>query len=122
MRLPEQWVGDFSVSVRDAEYVCNLLPFRWKYSPLQCQKLVYNVVRTAIWWLPVLFFMYLDNILIVGSRRFVRKVVCRAKHRHQKVGFIISKKSETEPARRLDFVRLIFDLESGTLENRQGML
>ena len=60
----------------------------------------------------MLFFVYLDDILIVGTRRFVKKTVRRARHRLQKVGFIIKKKSETERARRLDFVGKISDLES----------
>ena len=63
------------------------------------------------------FFVYLDDILIVGTR-FVRKAVRRAKH----VGFIISPKSVTEPSRSLDFVGRVFVLSSGTVENHPGML
>ena len=81
LRLPRSWVGEFSVCVGDVRYVWQSLPFGWKYSPLLCQKLVYSVVRTSVWWLPVLFFVYLDDILIVGTRRFVRKAVHRARHR-----------------------------------------
>ena len=83
---------------------------------------MYSVVRTSVWWLPVLFFVYLDDILIVGTRHFVRKAVRRARLRLQSVGFVISPKSETEPARSLDFVGKTFDLSSGTPESRQGML
>ena len=90
--------------VSDAQYVWQSLPFGWKYSPLLCQKLVYSVVRTSVWWLPVLFFVYLGDILIVGTRRFVRKAVRRARHRLRRVGFVISQKSVTEPCRNLDFV------------------
>ena len=70
----------------------------------------------------MLFFVYLDDILIVGTRRFVRKAVRLAKHRLQRVGFIVSPKSVTEPSRSLDFVGKVFDLNSGTLENRPRML
>ena len=48
------------------------------------------------------FFVYPDDILIVGTRRFVRKAVRR--QRLQRVGFVISQKSVTEPAHDLDFV------------------
>ena len=70
----------------------------------------------------MLFFVYVDDILIVGMRRFVPKAVCQARHRLKRVGFIISPKSVTEPSRQLDFVGNIFDLSSDTLENRPGML
>ena len=70
----------------------------------------------------MLFFVYLDDILIVGTRRFVRKAVRRARHRLKRVGFIISPKSVMEPSRQLDFVGKVFDLGSGTLENRPRML
>ena len=122
VRLPRRWVGEYSVCVGDAQYVWQPLLFGWKYSPLVCQKLVYSVVRTSIWWLPVLFFVYLDDILIVDTPHFVHKAVRRAKHRLQPVGFIISAQSVTEPSRSLDFVGKVFDLSSGTLENRPGML
>ena len=36
LRLPQSWVGEFSVCVGDAEYVWQKLPFGWKYSPLLC--------------------------------------------------------------------------------------
>ena len=75
VRLPQRWVGDFSVCVGDAQYVWQSLPFGWKYSPLVCQILVYSVVRTSIWWLSVPLFVHLDDISIVGTRRFVRKAV-----------------------------------------------
>ena len=63
-RLPRSWVGEFSVCVcvGDAQYVWQSLPFGWKYSPLLCQKLMYSVVKTSVWWLHVLFFVYLDDI------------------------------------------------------------
>ena len=48
LHLPKSWVGEFSVCVGDAQYVCQSLPFGWKYSPLFCQKLVYSVVRTSL--------------------------------------------------------------------------
>ena len=70
----------------------------------------------------MLFFVCLDDILIVGTRRFVRKAVRRARHRLQRVGFVISSKYVTEPSRNVDFVGKVFDLNSGTLENRPGML
>ena len=70
----------------------------------------------------MLFFVYLDDILMVGTQRFVTRAVRRAMHRLKKVGFIISQKPKTEPARHVDFVGKIFDLESGTVENIQGML
>ena len=88
------------VCVGGAQYVWQPLPFGWKYSPLLCQKLVYSVVRTLVWWLRVLFFVYVDDILIVGTRRFVRKAVRRAKHRLHRVGFIISPKALAEPGLR----------------------
>ena len=124
LRLPRSWVGESSVRVGDAQYVWQSVPVAWKYSPLLCQKLVYSVARTLLWWLPVLFFVYLrlDDILIVGTRRFVRKAVRRARQRLQRVGFVIIQKSVMEPARILDFVGNIFDLKRGTLENRPGML
>ena len=121
LRLPRSWVGEFGVCVGDAPYFWQSLPFGWKYSPLLCQKLVYSVVRTSVWWLPILFFVYVD-ILIVGTRRFVRKAVRRTRHRLQRVGFVISQKCATEPARDLDFARKVFDLQRGTLENRPRML
>ena len=68
--------------------------------------------------LLVLFFVYLDDILILGTGRFASRAVRWAKHRLKTAGFIISHKSETELAGRMDFVGKIFDLESGTLENR----
>ena len=83
---------------------------------------MYRVVRTSLWWLPVLFFVYLDDILVVGTRCFVRKAVRRAWYGLQRVGFVISQKSVTEPSRDLDFVGKVFDLKRGTLENRPGML
>ena len=83
LRLPKSRVGEFSVCVGDAQYVRQSLPFGWKYSHLLCQKLVYR-------WLPILFFVYLGGILIVGTRRFVRKTVRRARQRLQRVGFVIS--------------------------------
>ena len=52
----------------------------------------------------------------------MRKAVLRARHRLQRVGFVISQKSVTEPSRNLDFVGKVFDLKRGTLENRPGML
>ena len=110
------------VCVGDAQYVWQSLPFGWKYSPLLCQKLVYKVVRTSVWWLPVLFFVYLDDILIVGTQHFVCKAVRRARHRLQRVGFVISPKSVTKPSCNLDFVGKVFDLRSGIVENRPGML
>ena len=97
LHVPQSWVGEFTVCVGDAQYVWQSLPFGWKYPPLLCHKLVYSVVRTSVWWLPVLFFVYLDDILIVGTRHFVRKAVHRARHRLQRVGFVISPKSVTEP-------------------------
>ena len=76
------------------------------------------MVRTSVWWLPVLFYVYLDDILIVGTRRFVRKAVRCARHRLQRVGFVISQKSVTGPSHDLDFVGKVFDLKRGALENR----
>ena len=108
--------------VGDAQYVWQSLPFGWKYSPLLCEKLVYSVVETSLWWLPVLFFVYLEDILIVGTRRFVRKAVHRARQRLRRVGFVISGKSVTEPVRDLDFVGKVFDFNRGTVVNRSGML
>ena len=70
----------------------------------------------------MLFFVYPDDILFVGTRRFVRKAVRRARHKLQRVGFAISQKFVTEPSRHLDFVGKVFDLQSGTLENRPRML
>ena len=52
----------------------------------------------------------------------MRKVVRRARQRLQRVGFVISQKSVTEPARDLDFVGKVFDLKRGALQNRPGML
>ena len=49
----------------------------------------------------------------------MRKVVRQARHRLQRVGFVISPKSVTE---HLDFVGKVFDLRSSTLENRPRML
>ena len=121
-RLPRSWVGELSVCVGDAQYVWQCLPFGRKYSPLPCHKLVYIVFRTFLWWLPVLFFVYLDDILIVGTRRFVRKAVHRARQRLQRIGFVISGKFVTEPVRDLDFVGYVFDFKRGALENRPGML
>ena len=66
--------------------------------------------------------VYLDKILIVGTRRAVRKAVHRSRQRLQRVGFVISQKSVTEPARDLDLVGKVFDLKRGTLENRPRML
>ena len=57
------------------------------------------------------FFVYLDDILIVGTLRFVRKAVRRARQRLQRVGFLISGKFVTEPACNLDFVGKVFDFE-----------
>ena len=108
------------VCVGDAQYVWQSVHFGWKYSPLLCEKLVYSVVRTWLWWLPILFCVYRDDILIVGTRRFVRKAVCRAWHRWRRVGFVISQKSVTQPSHDLDFVGKVFDLKRGTLENRPG--
>ena len=122
LQLRKSWVGEFGLCVVDAQYDWQSLPFGWKYSPLVCQKLVYSVVRPSLWWLLVLFFVYLDDILIVGTRRFVRKAVRPARRRLQRVGFVINGKSVTEPARDLDFVGHAFDLKRGTLENRSGML
>ena len=48
--------------------------------------------------------------------------VRRAKHKLQRVGFIVSPKSVMEPSRSLYFVGKVFDLSSGTPENRLGML
>ena len=121
LHLPRSWVGAFSVCVGDAQYVWQSLPFGCKYSPLLCQKLVYSVVRLSLWWLPILFFVYLDDILIVGTTRFDHKAVRRARQRLQRVGFVISPKSVTEPTRDLDFIGKVFDLKRGTLENRPGM-
>ena len=121
VRLPTSWVGEFSVSLGDAQHIWQSLPFGWKYSPLLCQKLMYSVVRTSVWLPPVLFFVYLDDILLVGTRRFVCKAVRRARHRLQGVGFITGPKSVTKPSRHLDFVGKVFDVSSGTLENRPGM-
>ena len=83
---------------------------------LQCGRDLRLVVACAV------FFVYQDDTLIVGMRRFVCKAVRRAKHTLQRVGFIISPKSVTEPSRSLDFLGKVFDLSSGTLENCPGML
>ena len=71
----------------------------------------------------MLFFVYLDDILIGCTRRFVCKAVCQSKHTLQRVvGFITSPKLVTEPSRHLDFVGKIFDLSSGTPDNGPVML
>ena len=80
------------------------------------------MVKRSLWWLHVLFFVYLGDILIVGTRRFVRKAVCRARQGLQRVDFVISGKYVLEPAHHLVFVGKLFDLKRGTLENRSGML
>ena len=63
----------------------------------------------------------MDDILIVRTRCFVRKAMCRARHRLQRVRFVISPKSVTEPSRNVDFVGKVFDLRSATVGNRRGM-
>ena len=80
------------------------------------------MVTTSLWWLPILFFVYLDDILLVGTTRFVRKAVHCAPQRLQRVGLVISQKSVTDLARDLDLVGKVFDLKRGTLENRPGMV
>ena len=59
---PKKWEGEFSVWMSDSQYTWHLLLFRWKYSPIICQRLVSSVVRTSIWHLPVLFSMYLADV------------------------------------------------------------
>ena len=73
-------------------------------------------------WLPVLFFVYLDHILILETKCFMRKAVRHARRRLQCVGFVIHQKYVREPARNLDFVGNVVDLKRGNLEKRSGVL
>ena len=52
----------------------------------------------------------------------MRKALRRARHRLQRVGFVSSLKSVTEPSRNLDFVGKVLNLRSGRVENHHGML
>ena len=79
-------------------------PFGWKFSPLLCQKLDNGLVKTAVGILPVLHFVYLDDILIVGPQGFVRQAVRRATWHLQQAEFVMSAKLELHPCREMDFV------------------
>ena len=82
--------------VRDAKHTYNSLLFGWKYSPLLCQPLVYNNGRYGYLVATVLFFIYVDDIFIVGTTRLVKRAVQRAKRGLKKAGFIMSHKFETQ--------------------------
>ena len=81
LRLPRLWVGEVSVCVGDAQYV-------W-----QSLRLARNTRASCVRsWCTVwsgrrcggclyFFFVYLDDILIVGTRRFVRKAVRHPRQR-----------------------------------------
>ena len=94
------------------------LPFGWKYSPAVCQRLVRALVRSAVQGLPVLTYVYLDNILVsASSPSLVSQALRKIVHKLRSAGFIISPKSETTPSQQLTFIGKHIDLRQGSIAN-----
>ena len=119
--MPGEWGEVFNVSAHDKSFSWGCLPFGWRYSPVLCRKLVFSITDSVIWRIRVLFFVYLDDILLVGRRRFLRCAVRKLKWKRTKSGFLISPKSVVEPSRSLDFIGKLFDMDTGDLSNRLGL-
>ena len=73
IRLPWDWEGVFSGILDDQRYIWESLPFGWKYSLVICQKLLFGLTDGALWNIPVLYFVSMDDILLVRPRRVLRR-------------------------------------------------
>ena len=120
--MPKRWSDIFQVSISGQNYAWSSLPFGWKYSPVICQRLMGALAENSVYDLEVLPFTYLDDILVAGARRDLKRAVRRLRGRLQRARFVVSPKSSLEPTMVLDFVGKIFDIKRRRMENRISMV
>ena len=75
--------------------------------------------------MPVSYFVYLDDMVMVGDRWFVPLAVRKARCRRQTADCVIRMKSQSDPHSvffLVLFLGKIFDLTNKVLKSRRGML
>ena len=122
LRMPA-WVRDL-FRLEDTNF--HSLPFWWNYSPLIAQETLGDLIRRCMGRFAgsgVVYFHYLDDILLVGRDRALLRVVthglCEFLQAHS---LLISTKSQTEPSALVTWIGKIFDLARGTVRNTPGTI
>ena len=116
IRMPYKWCRAFRVNTPQGCFRWLTLPFRWKYSPVHCQRLVSALVMRALRDLRARGVTYLDDVLVSAVGRCCVRVAARLVSRVLgKAGFLISPKSVVEPVRTLDFIGKHFSAAAMTV-------
>ena len=102
--MPREWRRVFCVSVGEQSFTWRTLPFGWKYSAVLCRQLMQALVGNAVADLLVLPFVYLDDVLVAGNRRELKRAMCRIKSQPGRAIFALSPKLELSPVVELDFI------------------
>ena len=123
IKLPKRWRRTFVVREGQLRWPFTRLPFGWKYSPAVCQRLVAGIVARALRGTRVDWDVYLDDILITAPRPWdARQGAQRVAAALQSAGFMISPKSELEPATCITFLGKRLDSVRRSISNRVEML
>ena len=61
--------------------LCEYGPPQEVCGPVVCQKLVFGLSDGALWDIPVLYFVYMDDICLVCPRRFLKRAVRKLRRR-----------------------------------------
>ena len=119
--MPCEWRQIFSLVVYDEKFVWSILLLGLKYSPVICQRPISSFTSNVVYKLQVLPFTYLDDILVAGARRDLRRAVRRLKNKLSGAKFVVSPKLVLEPCTELDFVGKVFSTLS-RMWSRKGMI
>ena len=120
--LPPLWRHIFRVQVGHLCYYWTRLPFGWACAPIVCQSVVTALVRAALFGIIMLHLVYLDDVLLAGTKRNVAKGYARVVDRFQKAGFPISIKSVSTPSKQSHFIGKAIDMQRCRVSNKTGLL
>ena len=123
IKLPRRWRRTFVVRAGQRCWRFTRLPFGWKYSPAIYQRLVAGIVTRALRGTHTSWDVYLDDILSIARRPWeAHQGAQRVVEALQNAGFIISPKSELEPATCITFLGKRLDSVRRSISNSVDML
>ena len=120
LRMPAQVRDLFRLEGTDF----HSLPFGWNYSPLIAQEVLGDLIKRYMGRFAgsgVVYFHYLDGILLLGRDRALLQVVRRGLCEFlQAQSLLITTKSQTEPSALVTWIGKTFDLAKGTVHHAPG--